>query len=166
MKALTNAQPDIPTTVEAHYVEKVSLESTQSTKLSLPSSQLNTNDKVVKRQSVNFHHETTNRSNDSKDSKSVIGGLTTWVPPTANLISNRSQLDISVSPPQSIAIVAGRKYIMVPKTNLMSVSPDGSVKIGDNNGIPLDYVADEGERWVLQVFFTLFCCFKSVPGNA
>lgn len=90
-----------------------------------------------------MHAESTmNRSNDSKENKSVIGGLTTWVPPTANLISNRSQLDISVAPPQSIAIVAGRKYIMVPKTNLMSVSPDGSVKIGDNNGIPLDYVAD------------------------
>lgn len=97
----------------------------------------------MKKQSTNLHSNATmNRSNDSKENKSVIGSMTTWVPPTANLISNRSQLDISVSPPQSIAIVAGRKYIMVPKTNLMSVSPNGNVKIGDNNGIPLDYVAD------------------------
>lgn len=70
---------------------------------------------------------------------SVIGSMTTWHPPTANLTSSRSQLDINVTPPQSIAIVAGRKYIMVPKTNLMSVSPSGEVKIGDNNGIPLPY---------------------------
>ena len=79
---------------------------------------------------------------DSKENSSVIGSMTTWVPPTANLTTNRSQLDISTSPPQSIAIVAGRKYIMVPKTNLMSVSPSGEVKIGDNNGIPLPYVDD------------------------
>lgn len=78
----------------------------------------------------------------NKESNSVIGGMTTWVPPTANVMSNRSQLDIETTPPQTIAIVAGRKYIMVPKTNLMSVSPSGEVRIGDNNGIPLPYVND------------------------
>lgn len=75
---------------------------------------------------------------------SVIGGITTWMPPTANLTTNRSELDINSTPPQSIAIVAGRKYIMVPKTNLMSVSPSGDVKIGDNNGMPLQYVDESG----------------------
>lgn len=80
--------------------------------------------------------------NDFKESNSVIGSMTTWVPPTANVLSNRSQLDIETTPPQSIAIVAGRKYIMVPKTNLMSVSPSGEVRIGDNIGIPLPYVND------------------------
>lgn len=114
---------------------KKSLQSSQSTQ--------NTTEKLIRKQPTNLHSEVAmSRSNDSKENKSVIGGLTTWLPPTANLISKRSQLDISVSPPQSIAIVAGRKYIMVPKTNLMSVSPDGNVKIGDNNGIPLDYVAE------------------------
>lgn len=153
MKALTNSQPDVPTNVDPYYVDKVPLDSsTQSvSKLSLPPPQSNTIaiEKISKKHSSNLHSEMTmQRSNDSKENKGVIGGLTTWVPPTANLISNRSQLDVSVSPPQSIAIIAGRKYIMVPKTNLMSVSPDGNVRIGDNNGIPLDYVADEGERWV------------------
>lgn len=158
MKALANSQPEPATNVDtSRYSDKIqSSESTASQPASLkrshPSSQsnanTNANEKPIKKQSTNVTNSDLailNRSIDSKENKSVIGSLTTWVPPTANLISNRSQLDISVSPPQSIAIVAGRKYIMVPKTNLMSVSPDGSVKIGDNNGIPLDYVAD-GER--------------------
>lgn len=66
---------------------------------------------------------------------SVIGGMTTWVPPTASLASSRSQLDSDATPPQSIAIVAGRKYIMVPKTNLMSVSPSGDVGTNDFAGL-------------------------------
>lgn len=72
---------------------------------------------------------------NAKESVSVIGSMTTWVPPTANLTTNRSELDnVNTSPLQTIAIVAGRKYIMVPKTNLMSVSPSGEIKTNDNNG--------------------------------
>lgn len=156
MKSLTNSQPDVSTNVETLTADAVPLESSipaASLKIPLPTSQshTNANEKIVKNQKQSSNpplESLSHRSNDSKENKSVIGGLTTWVPPTANLISNRSQLDISIAPPQSIAIVAGRKYIMVPKTNLMSVSPSGEVKIGDNNGIPLDYVGDEGERWV------------------
>lgn len=77
---------------------------------------------------------------------SVIGGITTWMPSSTNVTTNRSELDINSTPPQSIAIVAGRKYIMVPKTNLMSVSPSGDVKIGDNNGMPLQYVGQPSPR--------------------
>lgn len=77
-------------------------------------------------------------------SVSVIGAVTPWLPATASLTTNRADLDINSTPPQSIAIVAGRKYIMVPQTHLMSVSPSGDVKIGDNNGIPLQYVDESG----------------------
>lgn len=78
------------------------------------------------------------------NTSSVIGAITPWMPATAHLTTNRAELNINSTPPQSIAIVAGRKYIMVPKTNLMSVSPAGDVKIGDNNGIPLQYVDESG----------------------
>lgn len=47
-------------------------------------------------------------------------------------------MDINDKPAQSIAIVAGRKYIMVPKTALMAVSPSGDCRIGDgSNGMSL-----------------------------
>lgn len=108
----------------------------------------------------NNRNETFRDNGPNVSGGSVIGSMTTWHPPTANLTSSRSQLDINVSPPQSIAIVAGRKYIMVPKTNLMSVSPSGEVKIGDNNGIPLPYFDNSIQHPVSQASSTLHHQFK------
>lgn len=98
---------------------------------------------IINQDKISKPNVTTNSSAKQRpNNTSLIGAMTTWVPPTANITQNRAQLDIDITPPQSIAIVAGRKYIMVPKTNLMSVSPSGEVNIGDNNGITLPYVDD------------------------
>lgn len=75
---------------------------------------------------------TTQSQSQSKRSAkegSVIGSMTTWVPPTANITQSKAIFgqnnENKSPPPQSVAIVAGRKYIMVPKTNMMSISPSG-----------------------------------------
>lgn len=40
-------------------------------------------------------------------------------------VNSKTDATNDTSPPQSVAIVAGRKYIMVPKTNVMSITPTG-----------------------------------------
>lgn len=65
---------------------------------------------------------------NSQENKRVIDSITTWIPNTANLTHSKQPQDQNnenQSPPQSVAIIAGRKYIMVPKTNVMSISPSG-----------------------------------------
>lgn len=59
---------------------------------------------------------------------SVVGSMTTWLPPTSNISTNRSGLNQMEKPPQTIAVVKGRKFIVVPKMNLLSVSPLGETK--------------------------------------
>lgn len=61
------------------------------------------------------------KRNSKDDSNNLYSGGSTRVPLTS---TNMTQsLDASVtSPPQSVAIVAGRKYIMVPKMATMSVT--------------------------------------------
>lgn len=54
--------------------------------------------------------------------------MTTWLPPTSNISTNRSALNKIENPPQTIAVVKGRKFIVVPKMNLLSVSPLGETK--------------------------------------
>lgn len=58
----------------------------------------------------------------------VVGSMTTWLQPTANIAPNRSVLNQMENPPQTIAVVKGRKFIVVPKMNLLSVSPLGETK--------------------------------------
>lgn len=58
----------------------------------------------------------------------VVGSMTTWLPPTSNISTNRSALNKIENPPQTIAVVKGRKFIVVPKMNLLSVSPLGETK--------------------------------------
>lgn len=78
---------------------------------------------------VAINAQLTANKRNSREDNSVIGSMTTWVPSTATLTQSKSVFsndnDTKSSPPQSVAIVAGRKYIMVPKTNLMSISPSG-----------------------------------------
>lgn len=58
----------------------------------------------------------------------VVGSMTTWLPPTSNISTNRSGLNKIENPPQTIAVLKGRKFIVVPKMNLLSVSPLGETK--------------------------------------
>lgn len=58
----------------------------------------------------------------------VVGSMTTWLPPTSNISTNRLGLNKIENPPQTIAVLKGRKFIVVPKMNLLSVSPLGETK--------------------------------------
>lgn len=66
----------------------------------------------------------------SEPTKSIVGSVTTWFPPstTIQLNSNNSPpknpLEAVQAPrPQSITIMGDRKYLIVPKHSILSVSP-------------------------------------------
>ncbi|XP_059607831.1 uncharacterized protein LOC132255720 isoform X1 [Phlebotomus argentipes] len=63
----------------------------------------------------------------TKGKKDTSGNLVTWVPSTS-VPKTRSQpkaMPTDETPPQTIATIAGRKYIIVPRTNVLSISPPG-----------------------------------------
>lgn len=78
------------------------------------------------------HHHNINRGGNSSNSNStkenVVDSLTTWHYNTANISTNRNNLNKFETPPQSIASINGRKFIIVPKTNVLSVSPSNEMK--------------------------------------
>lgn len=73
---------------------------------------------------------------NSKEENSI--SMTTRLPNTTNITQSKklfgNDKETNSSPPQSVAIVAGRKYIMVPKTNTMSISPAGGDTINGSRG--------------------------------
>lgn len=76
------------------------------------------------------HHHNINRGGNSLNStkENVVDSLTTWHYNTANISTNRNNLNKFDTPPQSIASINGRKFIIVPKTNVLSVSPSSEMK--------------------------------------
>ncbi|XP_049825722.1 uncharacterized protein LOC109595867 isoform X2 [Aethina tumida] len=64
--------------------------------------------------------------NISETSKSLVGSVTTWLPHNSKIIDNfprnngESQDTLK---PQYLEIIAGRKFLVIPKHNFMTVSP-------------------------------------------
>lgn len=66
----------------------------------------------------------------SEPSKSMVGSVTTWFPPSTKIHLNstdsppKNPTDAMQSPrPQSITIIGDRKFLIVPKHSVLSVSP-------------------------------------------
>ncbi|XP_072385779.1 uncharacterized protein [Diabrotica undecimpunctata] len=62
------------------------------------------------------------------EQKSLVGSMTTWLPHNAKLIENIRQVNETPSGqgihrPQYVEILGGRKFLVIPKHNFMSVSP-------------------------------------------
>ncbi|XP_026469860.1 uncharacterized protein LOC113373783 isoform X3 [Ctenocephalides felis] len=83
--------------------------------------------------------------------KSLLGSVTTWLPPSSSIQMSKSQTITETNPTactQGIAHCAGKKYIVVPKHNVLSVFPaqivdNGDMKITENalSGISITTVS-------------------------
>lgn len=67
-------------------------------------------------------------SEQNTESKSLVGSVTTWFPPssTIQVASDRTRIDGEVrSPPrpQFVEFLGNKKYLIVPKHNILSISP-------------------------------------------
>lgn len=60
------------------------------------------------------------------ESKSIVGSVTTWLPHNSKIVDNIQQNceePTEVPRPQYVEFLAGRKFLVIPKHNFMSVSP-------------------------------------------
>lgn len=58
--------------------------------------------------------------------KSIVGSVTTWLPHNSKIVDNIQQNceePTEVPRPQYVEFLAGRKFLVIPKHNFMSVSP-------------------------------------------
>ncbi|XP_055692771.1 uncharacterized protein LOC129795479 isoform X1 [Lutzomyia longipalpis] len=79
--------------------------------------------------------------------KDASGNLVTWVPSTS-VPKTRSQGKAAEAtddaPPQTIATIAGRKYIIVPRTNVLNISPPGEAATA--NGAPCGTEQEDSKK--------------------
>lgn len=62
----------------------------------------------------------------SSESKSLVGSVTTWLPHNSKIVDNiqrTSEEPTEVPRPQYVEFLGGRKFLVIPKHNFMSVSP-------------------------------------------
>lgn len=61
------------------------------------------------------------------ENKSIVGSVTTWLPHNSKIVDNIPQNNCEepaeVPRPQYVEFLAGRKFLVIPKHNIMSVSP-------------------------------------------
>lgn len=64
-------------------------------------------------------------------SKTIVGGVSTWLPPSNTVFRSpqipktpQNKPEESAAPPQSIVNMNNKRYIVVPKHNVLSVSPN------------------------------------------
>lgn len=88
--------------------------------------------------------ESHNLISQSEPAKSIVGSVTTWFPPstTIQLNSNNSPPknppEAAQAPrPQSITIMGDRKYLIVPKHSILSVSPTIGAALSTPSSRPL-----------------------------
>lgn len=66
----------------------------------------------------------------SENNKSIVGSVTTWLPHNSKIVDNIQQKfeePTEVPRPQYVEFLAGRKFLVIPKHNFMSVSPTVAV---------------------------------------
>lgn len=97
---------------------------------------------------VKQHHHrlmnTPSTLNSNESMKGLVGGVTTWFPPSSTIQVGNNQLmkppqfgPVHVPRPQFVEILGDKKYLIIPKHNVLSVSPSPSkseenVKIAQN----------------------------------
>ncbi|KAJ8943639.1 hypothetical protein NQ318_005640 [Aromia moschata] len=80
------------------------------------------------------------------ESKSLVGSVTTWLPHNSKIVENiqRTNEEPTEAPrPQYVEFLGGRKFLVIPKHNFMSVSPTVAVTATskpDNNNVIGDVV--------------------------
>lgn len=80
----------------------------------------------------------------SEPTKSIVGSVTTWFPPSSkiqlssNNSSPKTSTDTMQSPrPQSITVMGDRKYLVIPKHSVLSVSPTIGAAVNTPSSRPL-----------------------------
>ncbi|KAJ8927476.1 hypothetical protein NQ314_020073 [Rhamnusium bicolor] len=76
------------------------------------------------------------------ENKSLVGSVTTWLPHNSKIVDNiqrTSEEPTEVPRPQYVEFLGGRKFLVIPKHNFMSVSPTvaaTAISKPDNNNAP------------------------------
>ncbi|CAG9819974.1 unnamed protein product [Phaedon cochleariae] len=70
--------------------------------------------------------ESSTETSTCETGKSLVGSVTSWLPHNAKIVVNLEQTaeePFEVSRPQYVEFLGGRKFLVIPKHNFMSVSP-------------------------------------------
>lgn len=61
----------------------------------------------------------------NNENKSIVGSVTTWLPHNSKIVDSQQNCEgpIEAPRPQCVEFLAGRKFLVIPKHNFMSVSP-------------------------------------------
>ncbi|CAG9861460.1 unnamed protein product [Phyllotreta striolata] len=77
----------------------------------------------------------TPRPPQTDETKSLVGSLTTWLPHNSKIIDSiqaTGEAQAGVPRPQYIEILAGRKFLVIPKHNFLTISPPAAATaVGD-----------------------------------
>lgn len=71
--------------------------------------------------------------------KSIVGSVTSWLPHNSKIVDNIPQNceePTEVPRPQYVEFLGGRKFLVIPKHNFMSVSPTVATSAVTRTGIP------------------------------
>ncbi|XP_056630900.1 uncharacterized protein LOC130441305 [Diorhabda sublineata] len=87
-----------------------------------------------------------NELKNNDEESFLVGSLTTWLPHNSKIIDNTHQVnetsnDVGTPRPQYVEYLAGRKFLVIPKQNFISVSPRlaaAAVTSVEENPINLD----------------------------
>lgn len=125
--------PPPPAPIPPLYNEKITskennLRESSSTAPQSAPAKIEKEHKPFTHQHHNINRGGGNTLNTNNVKENVVDSLTTWHYNTANISTNRNHLNKFDTPPQSIASINGRKFIVVPKTNVLSVSPSSELK--------------------------------------
>lgn len=81
----------------------------------------------------------------SEPAKSIVGAVTTWFPPSSKIQLNsnnsppKNSTESVQSPrPQSITIMGDRKFLIIPKHNILSVSPTIGAAVNTPSSRPIN----------------------------
>lgn len=81
-------------------------------------------------QSIPITTESSSNVQSSIENKSLVGSVTTWLPHNSKIVDNiqrTSEEPTEVPRPQYVEFLGGRKFLVIPKHNFMSVSPSVAV---------------------------------------
>nr|XP_023012278.1 nascent polypeptide-associated complex subunit alpha, muscle-specific form [Leptinotarsa decemlineata] len=57
------------------------------------------------------------------ENRSLVGSVTTWLPHNSKIVESTNEELTEASRPQYVEFLGGRKFLVIPKNNFMSVSP-------------------------------------------
>lgn len=112
---------------------------TTNTSLKSQSNIIGTSATLPKLQKIPLSADDLNASSAQTETKGLVGGVTTWFPPSSTIQVGSNQLKppplgtIQSPRPQYVEFLGDKKYLIIPKHNVVSVSPS-SVQRQINKG--------------------------------